>query len=178
MNRLSVPEVAWNCAINPWTSSLRETVFQLSRSHEPSAELLGGFFGLQAKAEVMRNKSIFVTLQPKDDIFLMVCPIISVQERDSLGVFAGEIRYASDYNTVLAPKKILGWITPRLLGSLILWEYQLLGVTLVFVSSGSFWMDGVKDRRLSCGGSRLLLFVQFSQDHAAPAGLRLDAESN
>lgn len=77
-DRLSVPEIAWNSAINLWFSSVEETIFQLSGSHEPSAIPLGGFFDLQPKAETTRNKSIFVTLQPKDDVFLKVCPIISV----------------------------------------------------------------------------------------------------
>ncbi|KAJ6003885.1 hypothetical protein N7540_013167 [Penicillium herquei] len=99
-DRLSVPEDSWNCAVNPWFSSVEETVFQLSGSYEPSAEPLGGFFDLKAKAENMRNKSIFVTLQPRKDMFLTVCPIISVQEGDTLGLFSGEIRYSSDYNTV------------------------------------------------------------------------------
>ena len=99
-DRLSIPENAWNSAINPWFSSVEETVFQLSGSHEPSAVTLGGFFDLQPKAETMRNKSIFITLQPKDDVFLKVCSIISVQEGDTLGIFAGAIRYSSDYNDV------------------------------------------------------------------------------
>ncbi|KAJ5971804.1 uncharacterized protein N7479_001722 [Penicillium vulpinum] len=71
-DRLRVPENAWNSATNPWFSSVEETVFQLSGSHEPSAVTLGGFFDLQPKAETMRNKSIFVILQPKDDVFLTV----------------------------------------------------------------------------------------------------------
>ncbi|KAL2695917.1 hypothetical protein AAEP93_003217 [Penicillium crustosum] len=99
-DRLSVPENAWNSAINPWSSSVEETVFQLSGSHEPSAVTLGGFFDLQPKAETMRNKSIFVILQPKDDVFLTVCPIISVQEGDTLGRFAGVIRYSSECSVV------------------------------------------------------------------------------
>jgi hypothetical protein len=100
MDRVSVPGIAWNCAINPWFSSLEETVFQLSGSHEASAEPLGGFFDLQTKAETMRNKSIFVTFQPKDEKFLRVCPIVLVQEGDTFGAFAGEIRYSSDYSAV------------------------------------------------------------------------------
>ncbi|KAJ5776740.1 uncharacterized protein N7511_001751 [Penicillium nucicola] len=99
-DRLSVPENAWNSAINPWSSSVEETVFQLSGSHEPSAVTHGGFFDLQPMAETMRNKSIFITLQPKDDVFLAVCPIISVQEGDTLGIFAGLIRYSSEYSVV------------------------------------------------------------------------------
>lgn len=48
----------------------------------------------------MRNKSIFVTIQPKDEKFLTVCPIILVQEGDTLRVFTREIRYSSDYSAV------------------------------------------------------------------------------
>ncbi|KAI2676857.1 hypothetical protein LCP963914a_8152 [Penicillium roqueforti] len=99
-DRLSVPENAWNSAINPWSSSVEETVFQLSGSHEPSAVAVGGFFDLQPKAETMQNKSIFVTLQPKGDVFLAVCPLISVQEGDTLGIFAGVIRYSSECGVV------------------------------------------------------------------------------
>ncbi|KAJ5309214.1 hypothetical protein N7508_004593, partial [Penicillium antarcticum] len=76
------------------------TIFQLSGSYEPSAKALGGFFDLRANTEAMRNKSIFVTLQPRKDVFLTGCPIISVQEGDTPGLFSGEIRYSSDYNTV------------------------------------------------------------------------------
>lgn len=94
--RLNDPAIEWNSAINRWSSTIEETVFQSSGSHEPSATLLGGFFDLQPRAATTRNKSIFVTMQPKDDVFLMVCPIIAVQEGDILGVYAGEIRYSAD----------------------------------------------------------------------------------
>ena len=99
-DRLDIPKIEWNSAINRWSSSVEETIFQLSGSHEPSATPLGGFFDLQPKAETTRNKSIFVTMRPKDDVFLTVCPIITVQEGDNLGVFAGEIRYSSYCNPV------------------------------------------------------------------------------
>lgn len=48
----------------------------------------------------MRNKSIFITIQPKDKKFLTVCPIILVQEGDTLRVFTREIRYSLDYSAV------------------------------------------------------------------------------
>ncbi|CAG8899847.1 unnamed protein product [Penicillium salamii] len=63
----------------------RGTVFQLSGSHEPSAVALGGFFDLQPKAETMQNKSIFVTLQPKGDVFLAVCPSFQSRKEIPLG---------------------------------------------------------------------------------------------
>lgn len=100
IDRLSVPGSSWNCAVNPWFSSTEETVFQLSASLETSAKPPGGFLDLKANAEIMRNKSIFVTFQPRKDLFLTVCPIISIQEGDTLGLFSGEIRYCSEFNTI------------------------------------------------------------------------------
>jgi hypothetical protein len=107
-DKLNVPEVEWNSAINRWSSSVEEIVFQSTGSYEPSSTPLGGFFDLQPKAVTTRNKSIFVTMQPKDDDFLMVCPIITVQEGDILGRFAGEFQHSSDCNAVYGIPDLAG----------------------------------------------------------------------
>lgn len=60
----------------------------------PSVAQFGGYLDSHPGAEAMRNKSIFVTILPKEKNFFSVCPIISVQEGDFLGVFAGVIRYS------------------------------------------------------------------------------------
>ncbi|CAG7933518.1 unnamed protein product [Penicillium olsonii] len=99
-DRLSVPENVLNSAINPWSSSVEVTIFQLSGSHEPSAVALGEFFDLQLKAETMQDKFIFATLQPKGNVFLADCPLISVQEEDTLGIVGGVIRYSSECGVV------------------------------------------------------------------------------
>lgn len=91
--RLNIDETSWNNSGNPWFSSAEETAFQ-SSGHKASPEELRGFFGIQIAGGRNRNKSIFVTLLPKDESFLSVCPIIPVQEGDILGVFAGMIRYS------------------------------------------------------------------------------------
>lgn len=95
--RLNIDETSWNNSGNPWFSSAEETAFQ-SSGHKASPEELRGFFGIQIAGGRNRNKSIFVTLLPKDESFLSVCPIIPVQEGDILGVFAGMIRYSEDFN--------------------------------------------------------------------------------
>ena len=48
----------------------------------------------------MRNKSIFITILPKDKNFFSVYPIIIVQEGDFLRVFARMIRYSEPYNII------------------------------------------------------------------------------
>ncbi|KAJ6166908.1 hypothetical protein N7470_002355 [Penicillium chermesinum] len=96
--RLKISDVAWNSAGNPWLSDKEAVAFQSSGPHEPSFAQFGGFLDLHPGAEAMRNKSIFVTILPKDKNFFSVCPIISVQEGDFLGIFAGMIRYSEPCN--------------------------------------------------------------------------------
>jgi hypothetical protein len=96
--RLSIHETSWNNSGNTWFSSAEETAFQSSGPHKVSPDELGGFSGIQTAGVRNRNKSIFVTLLPKDESFLSVCPIIPVQEGDILGVFAGMIRYSEDFD--------------------------------------------------------------------------------
>jgi hypothetical protein len=69
-------------------------------------------------AEAMRNKSIFLTILPKEKNFFSVCPINSIQEADFLGVFAGMIRYSEPCNvaSVPGPEENSGWTTPQSLG--------------------------------------------------------------
>ncbi|KAJ5603359.1 hypothetical protein N7537_006315 [Penicillium hordei] len=79
---------------NTWFSSAKEAAFQSSGPHKASPDELragGGGDG---------NKSIFITLLPKDKSFLSVCPIIPVQEGDILGVFAGMIRYSENFDAI------------------------------------------------------------------------------
>jgi hypothetical protein len=96
--RLKISDVAWNSAGNPWLSDKEAVAFQSIGPHEPSFAQFGGFLDLHPGAEAMRNKSIFVTILPKDKNFFSVCPIISVQEGDFLGIFAGMIRYSEPCN--------------------------------------------------------------------------------
>ncbi|KAG9252580.1 uncharacterized protein F5Z01DRAFT_217857 [Emericellopsis atlantica] len=105
--RLKVPEpeASWNSARNPWHSDAEAADFESSfGSIEASGEQLGGLFDIHiASGEKRnggnRNKSIFVSLLPRDENSLLVCPIITVQEGDFLGVFAGRIRYSEHFDT-------------------------------------------------------------------------------
>ncbi|KAJ6112313.1 hypothetical protein N7523_008374 [Penicillium sp. IBT 18751x] len=96
--RLKISDVAWNSASNHWLSDEEAAAFQSSGPREPSSAQFGGFLDLHSGPEAMRDKSIFVTILPKDKNFFSVCPIISVQEGDFLGVFAGMIRYSRPCN--------------------------------------------------------------------------------
>lgn len=113
-DRLRVFKIAWNSAFNPWSSSLEGTVFQLSESHEPSAIPLGGFFDLQTQAETMRNESILVALQPKDNVFSRFAPSFQPKRGIRLGYLLepfGTLLTIAPSTVYLVPKKIFGWIT-------------------------------------------------------------------
>ncbi|KAJ5346778.1 uncharacterized protein N7506_000031 [Penicillium brevicompactum] len=96
--RLNIPMAAWNNAGNPWFSYQEAIAFQFSGPHEPSTAQLGGYFDLRPGSDTMRNKSIFVTILPKEKAFFSVCSIIAVQEGDFLGNFSGMIRYSGRCN--------------------------------------------------------------------------------
>lgn len=99
--RLQVQESAWNNAANAWFSAEEEAAFQLtSEPTVASTDPLWGLCDHQAVSENGRNKSIFVSLLPKDDKFLSVCPIIPVHEGDFLGVFAGTFRFSDNFDSV------------------------------------------------------------------------------
>jgi hypothetical protein len=88
--RLQVQESSWNNAANAWFSAEEEAAFQLtSEPTVASTDPLWGLCDHQAVSENGRNKSIFVSLLPKDDKFLSLCPIIPVHEGEFLGVLAG-----------------------------------------------------------------------------------------
>ncbi|KAL7649271.1 hypothetical protein ACMYSQ_012260 [Aspergillus niger] len=128
-DRLKIPHSAWDSGSNPWHSDEEAINFQSRTPHQPSSTQFGGFFDLYSGGEGMRNKSIFVTILPKDKNFFSVCPIISVEEGDCLGVFAGVIRYSGlcnvtygvpgpeeslwlDYSTVTGALNLMGVSRP------------------------------------------------------------------
>ena len=97
--RLEVQESSWNNAANEWLSSDEEAGFKLTAQPTlASADNLGVPSDSESTLEGGRDKSIFVSLLPKDDRFLSVVPIIPVHEGDFLGVFAGTIRFSERFN--------------------------------------------------------------------------------
>ncbi|KAJ5199007.1 hypothetical protein N7472_004211 [Penicillium cf. griseofulvum] len=82
------------------TARSGQTGYTKSYIHVPSAERRSGFFDLHPRAEAMKNRSIFITLQVEDGAFFSVCPIIPVQKGDFLGIFAGVIRFSDSCSAV------------------------------------------------------------------------------
>ena len=97
--RLHVPEASWNDARNVWSCIEEEERFaSIPRQTKATADQLGGLLDIPAAAGGNRNKSIFVSLFSRGEEFLSVHPIITIQEGDFLGIFAGMIRYSKDFN--------------------------------------------------------------------------------
>lgn len=97
--RLEVQESSWNNAANEWLSSDEETGFKLiDQLTLASADNLGVPSDSELTLEGGRDKSLFISLLPKDDRLLSVVPIIPVHEGDFLGVFAGTIRFSERFN--------------------------------------------------------------------------------
>ncbi|KID60060.1 hypothetical protein MBR_10477, partial [Metarhizium brunneum ARSEF 3297] len=82
MERIKVPEESWNNANNPWLSDAEE------------------------------NQSVFITLIPRDEKLVYVCPIVTIHKGDYLGIFSGNIRYSDAFDKkrgVCGPTKDL-WL--------------------------------------------------------------------
>lgn len=98
-DRLQVQESLWNNAANEWFSGDEEAAFKLAgQLTVASTKTPWDLFDRQAITEGGKNKSLFISLLPKGDNFLSVCPIIPVQEGDFLGLFAGTIRFSENFN--------------------------------------------------------------------------------
>jgi hypothetical protein len=88
--RLDVTDFAWNDGSNEWYSDDEEFAFQRTTAiRATSAQSLSSLFNDRANTETCSNKSIFITLEPKGDALLSVCPIIPVFKGDGdfLGIF-------------------------------------------------------------------------------------------
>ncbi|KJZ70773.1 hypothetical protein HIM_09823 [Hirsutella minnesotensis 3608] len=99
--RLNVPETSWNNGRNMWFSVAEEEHFKSGAGPaQVTSDQLGGLLDIHTAEGRNQNKSIFVSLLPRDENFLSVCPIITIQEGDFLGVFAGTIRYLEKKNSM------------------------------------------------------------------------------
>ncbi|KAM3553514.1 hypothetical protein ARSEF4850_006883 [Beauveria asiatica] len=120
--RLTISEDLWDSSANPWGSPIEKAQFNsipkyksLPDAHPPSTE-----------HSTDADKSMFVTLLPKEGkSALYACPIIAVRKGDSLGIFAGKIRYSDDFDSargIRGPEQGL-WLDYRdLTGTLNLME--------------------------------------------------------
>lgn len=96
--RLEVQRSVWNNADNEWFSRDEEAAYKLAT--EPTVTLidhLGDLTDVQAISEGGKNKSIFVSLLPRNGNFLSVCPIIPLCEGDFLHFFAGTIWFLGKF---------------------------------------------------------------------------------
>ncbi|KND85539.1 hypothetical protein TOPH_09296, partial [Tolypocladium ophioglossoides CBS 100239] len=99
--RLEVPDSSWNCANNVWLSDAERVAFtSLPGSAQPlSSDELGVPLDIKGLKSGSKNKSVFVSLLTKDEAFLWVCPVITINEDDRLGVFAGHLRHSESFDT-------------------------------------------------------------------------------
>lgn len=92
---------AWNGAKDVWHSAEEKAAFHsTSDLTTVSSDRLGGMFNQETGAGMDRNKSIYVTLMPREQDFLSVCSIITIKEGDFLGIFTGYFRYSEDFDDV------------------------------------------------------------------------------
>ncbi|CEL01161.1 hypothetical protein ASPCAL00750 [Aspergillus calidoustus] len=101
--QLDVPELSWNDAVNEWLSRDEAVAFSLTTKQSLGAPLADHLWDLSDNRSILestRNKSIFVTILPKENEALSICSIIPVEEGDFLGIFAGTIRYSRDFSPI------------------------------------------------------------------------------
>lgn len=93
--RLLLEPASWSSATNPWYSRAEESAYgyKCQLAEACNCHRVGSSDVLAA-VDGPFNKSIFVTLLPRNETSLLVCPIVTIHEGDFLGVFAGEIRYS------------------------------------------------------------------------------------
>lgn len=101
--QLNVPELSWNDTVNEWLSRDEAVAFSLTTKQAlgaPLADHLWDLSGNRSILESTRNKSIFVTIFPKEDEALSICSTIPVEKGDFLGIFTGTIRYSRDFSPI------------------------------------------------------------------------------
>lgn len=99
--KIKIPPSAWNNATNIWFTNEEEAAF--TRAGVPTVaadDPVWGLFDHQTLSESDHSKALFITLLPKNEHNLAVCPIMPVRPGDFLGIFAGTIRFSDDFNRV------------------------------------------------------------------------------
>jgi hypothetical protein len=99
VERLKVHEPSWNNAKNEWAFASEEESFREKGLQAFSPEVLCAPYDYQLVSDSDGDKSTFTFLLPKDDSSLFACSIVPVREGDSLGIFAGKIRFSENWRT-------------------------------------------------------------------------------
>ncbi|KAM3519492.1 hypothetical protein MY4038_009768 [Beauveria bassiana] len=94
--RLRIPEDLWNSSVNMWGSASEKAQFELAYEHTRLSD--AQLRGPSANHSDDRDKSMFVTLLPRDQCSLYVCPIVPVYKGDVLGAFSGKVRYSEAFD--------------------------------------------------------------------------------
>lgn len=101
--RLDIPNptTSWNSARNRWFSDAEEADFKSTpQSASGSTAELGCSVDVNAVLRSQRDKSLFVSFLHSGKYSLSVIPIITIKKGDSLGVFAGHIRYSETFDAI------------------------------------------------------------------------------
>uniref|UniRef100_A0A1Y1LNA0 Uncharacterized protein n=3 Tax=Photinus pyralis TaxID=7054 RepID=A0A1Y1LNA0_PHOPY len=98
-DRLEVPKTSWNSGGNHWYSKAEAASFKSTHgSPEATSDQLGDLSDDPAKEVENRNMTLFITLNPKSEKLISVCPMVTIKKGDFLGVFAGHIRYSESFD--------------------------------------------------------------------------------
>ena len=93
-DRLHVPVASWNSTSNPWYSHAEQNSYGFASEFAEASTYAVGLSDLLTTCDAPSNKSIFIALLPRDERSLIVCPILTIEAEDFLGVFSGEIRHS------------------------------------------------------------------------------------
>ncbi|OAQ60891.1 transposase IS4 domain-containing protein [Pochonia chlamydosporia 170] len=93
MEKIEIPEERWNNVNNPWLSDAEESKYRSSH---------GAFQALDGKQRGENgensDQSVFISLIPRPEELVHVCPIVTIHKGDYLGIFSGNIRYSDVFD--------------------------------------------------------------------------------
>lgn len=83
---------------NEWAVNTEEESFRQYGLKSISTDILGILHDNKSIYEGKTDKSVFITLLPKDDESLSVSSIMPVYKGDFLGIFTGTIYFSGDFS--------------------------------------------------------------------------------
>lgn len=98
LERLKVLELSWDNTSNEWAVNAKEESFRQYGLISISPNTLSIPHDNESVYKGELDKSIFITLLPKDDETLFVSSIMPIYEGDFLGIFARTIRLSEDFS--------------------------------------------------------------------------------
>lgn len=127
--RLDIPKDSWNNSNNAWHSPEEKAQFEMTHGQpKVTGDQLGGLFDIHIAGGGVRNSAIFVSIFPRGETDLIICPVITVQKGDFLGTFAGKIRYSGEFDDmhgIPGPEELLWLDYSRTTGTLNLMRVSM-----------------------------------------------------